>query len=296
MVGSSAQCTSMTRAQSGAERTVQVLRGRSTGRIVGTVPPSTTWLTIGTHNSPLSCAPVRRLHWSARLTLRRFCGCKQDTDEVAMMQAYAARIGQPKLSTSATMALLKQTISNNTEGCQTQDWPQNNMALKSGVATGSGGPTRTAALSSHLVTPLSDDLTVRVRNGTLQGVAVGVRSRAFKAIPYAAPPLGALRWQPPRQPEAWMGVRNASAFGPGCESSEDCLQLNVFAPRVAKSSRKRLPVMLFIHGGCWKSGSSSLYDGTDIVDFLGDVIVVTINCKCNSHALVAAGRLSDGCL
>ena len=57
-----------------------------------------------------------------RLTPHRFCGCKQDTDEVAMMKSYATRIGQPGLTTTQAQTLLKQTIANNTEGCRTQNW------------------------------------------------------------------------------------------------------------------------------------------------------------------------------
>lgn len=196
-----------------------------------------------------------------------------------MMKGYATRIGQPSLNTSAAISLLKQTILNNTEGCRTQDLQVYKNSLVSNVATESGEVVLAPGSNSQLFTSLDDDLTVHVRNGTLRGVAVGTRSRAFKGIPYAAPPVGLLRWQPPRQANSWTGTKNASAFGPGCETSEDCLHLNVFAPRGTNAGSKRMPVMLFIHGGCWKSGSSALYDGTDIVEFLGDVIVVTINCK-----------------
>ncbi|MET0143641.1 MAG: carboxylesterase family protein [Ilumatobacteraceae bacterium] len=117
---------------------------------------------------------------------------------------------------------------------------------------------------------------VKVDGGRLSGSVVGDVAR-FLGVPYAAPPVGDLRWQPPRPPASWSGVRDATSFGAQCAQasggSEDCLYLNVYAP--AKPHGK-VPVMLWIHGGSYVSGTGASYDPTPIVEG-GDVIVVTIN-------------------
>src|SRR5215213_4130525 len=115
---------------------------------------------------------------------------------------------------------------------------------------------------------------VRVENGLLTGVA-GTDSSisVFKGIPYAAPPVGDLRWQPPQPPLAWAGVRPADTFGPICPQfeqipgsfyqqefypeeepkSEDCLFLNVWT--AAGDATERRPVMVWFHGGAFTEGS-----------------------------------------
>ena len=114
---------------------------------------------------------------------------------------------------------------------------------------------------------------VRVRQGQLQGtVADGVM--VFKAVPFAAAPVGDLRWRAPRPAPKWSGVRPASAFSATCAQAEDCLYLNVYEPADARSSAK-LPVMVWIHGGAFVFGSGSNYDGTHFA--LQNVVVVTIN-------------------
>ena len=130
-----------------------------------------------------------------------------------------------------------------------------------------------------------DAASARVRDGALKGVvADGVAS--FKGIPYAAPPVGSLRWRPPAAPAKWTGARDASAFGPAClatgdgfgagpNQSEDCLTLNVWTP--AEHAGKTLPVMVWIHGGGFVGGASSarFYDGTS---FARDgVVLVSLN-------------------
>ncbi|HEY5412196.1 MAG TPA: carboxylesterase family protein [Caulobacteraceae bacterium] len=112
----------------------------------------------------------------------------------------------------------------------------------------------------------------RLDQGALAGTSSG-RIVAFKGIPYAAPPVGALRWKPPQPAASWTGARPATAFGPSCLQptgaaniggdpgpvSEDCLTLNVWAPRGSHG----LPVMVWIHGGGHRFGSASqpYYDG-----------------------------------
>ena len=115
---------------------------------------------------------------------------------------------------------------------------------------------------------------VKIDTGLLSGVTVdGVES--FKGIPFAAPPVGNLRWRAPQPAAKWDGVRAADKFGFACMQevrmppqtviprdvmSEDCLTLNVWRPVAAK----KLPVMVWIYGGALVTGSSALptYDGT----------------------------------
>ena len=127
--------------------------------------------------------------------------------------------------------------------------------------------------------------TVKVAQGTLHGAVAG-QVASFKGIPFAAPPVGDLRWRPPQPAKPWTGVRQAMEFGPQCmqmrqvnpgeNQSEDCLTLNVYTPANYKPGGK-LPVMVFIHGGSFTSGSGSLflYDGTHFAE--RGVVLVTVN-------------------
>lgn len=110
-------------------------------------------------------------------------------------------------------------------------------------------------------------------------------ARAFLGIPYARPPLGELRFQPPQPAERWHGVLEATAFGPSCmqnpgalsatgDLSEDCLTLNVYSPE--QPARGSLPVMVFIHGGAFVAGGSNQYDGWRLAQEYG-AVVVTLN-------------------
>lgn len=127
---------------------------------------------------------------------------------------------------------------------------------------------------------------VHIENGALQGVIEnGVV--VHRGIPFAAPPVGALRWRPPAAAPQWEGVRDASAYGPACPQpardnragghaevqSEDCLSLNVWAQEGARN----LPVMVWIHGGGHRVGAGSfpLYDGAALAR--QGVVLVTIN-------------------
>lgn len=117
--------------------------------------------------------------------------------------------------------------------------------------------------------------TVTVASGKLQGVAEG-RVESFKGIPFAAPPVGELRWRAPQGAAPWQGVRQAGAFGHDCMQqpfagddaplattpAEDCLYLNVWRPAHARG--KKLPVFVWIYGGGFVNGGSSpdIYQGT----------------------------------
>jgi para-nitrobenzyl esterase len=120
----------------------------------------------------------------------------------------------------------------------------------------------------------------------------GSRIEEFLGIPYAEPPVGELRWTPPRPHGSWAGVFKATNFGNICTQpdplgapvgSEDCLSLNIFRPSQHKNDDHgdrndgdRLPVMVWIHGGKYLIGGSADYDATPLVA-KGGVIVVTIN-------------------
>jgi para-nitrobenzyl esterase len=128
-------------------------------------------------------------------------------------------------------------------------------------------------------TPLAP---VRLDSGLVAGTTRDGINRYF-GIPYAAPPVGTLRWQAPQSVNPWTGVRKADAFGPVCRQtvdwikepqSEDCLSLNIWAP--AKPGK--YPVMVWIHGGGFRGGSGSQmgpHAGNGIVAH--DVILVSIN-------------------
>ena len=128
------------------------------------------------------------------------------------------------------------------------------------------------------------------RVDTRQGPVEGFTAKGalqFLGIPYAAPPVGDLRWRPPQPAAAWTGVRQATRFGPACaqvttlgvfagpaNANEDCLTLNVFTPRLGAAAKA--PVIVWIHGGGNVDGASSDYDASRLAS-LGDTVVVTIN-------------------
>jgi para-nitrobenzyl esterase len=150
---------------------------------------------------------------------------------------------------------------------------------------------------------LADDpAIVRVQGGLVRGSGDDIR--VFKGIPYAAPPVGRLRWRPPQPAPSWSGVRDAAAYGPACmqpgdelkEMSEDCLTVNVWAPRPAKNEAKnqakKLPVMVFFHGGGWLGDGSAkpLYDGTKLAR--RGVVLVTLNYRLGVLGFLAHPALS----
>lgn len=164
---------------------------------------------------------------------------------------------------------------------------------------------------------------VRTTNGHVQGTVddgLGV----YLGIPYAAPPIGALRWRPPEPAQRWEGVREATSFGPicpqiqspvaggieivpgefsedcpescegdaCCKGQEDCLTVNVWTP--AQSTDDALPILVWIHGGGWNigSGSQAIYDGTNLAR-QHDVVVVTFNYRLGPLGFLAHAGLSD---
>ncbi|WP_158915626.1 carboxylesterase/lipase family protein [Caulobacter sp. S45] len=141
-----------------------------------------------------------------------------------------------------------------------------------------------------------------VDSGALVGeVADGVAT--FKGIPFAAPPVGALRWRPPAAPQPWTGERDATRFGAGCPqkdgpdkggpqtSSEDCLFLNVWTPAEHPAGAS-LPVMVWIHGGGWRNGHGSdpAFDGKAFVH--DGVVLVTVNYRLGALGFFAHPALT----
>ncbi|MEZ4702353.1 MAG: carboxylesterase family protein [Rhodothermales bacterium] len=149
-----------------------------------------------------------------------------------------------------------------------------------------------------------------IETGTISGTAgMDASVHVFKGIPYAAPPVGALRWRAPEPAAAWEGVRNADTFGASCiqnlqgsrepwteefmvqgEISEDCLYLNVWT--AAASSEERRPVLVYIHGGGFSEGSGDIliYDGESLAK--KGLVVVTINYRMGILGFMAHPELS----
>jgi para-nitrobenzyl esterase len=142
---------------------------------------------------------------------------------------------------------------------------------------------------------------VTIDGGVVRGAVVpgGPGVYVFRGLPFAAPPVGHLRWRPPRPPADWPGVRDATRFAPSCPqppnpaltgpTSEDCLYLNVYTPTLGDSGDGGLPVLVWIHGGRFTLGAGRDYDGTKLA--ADGMVVVTIN-----HRLGALGFLAHPAL
>ena len=134
----------------------------------------------------------------------------------------------------------------------------------------------------------TEGLQVKTANGTLEGVSSsGIR--IFKGIPFAAPPVGDLRWREPMPAKNWTGVRKADKFGPRAMQrplfgdmnfrsdgvSEDCLYLNVWTP--AKSDKEKLPVLVYFYGGGLMAGDGSepRYEGEAMAR--RGIVTITVN-------------------
>lgn len=137
-------------------------------------------------------------------------------------------------------------------------------------------------------------------SGSVEGI-VEAGLCVFRGVPYARPPQGPLRWRPPQPPIPWPGQRDAGRFGPAApqngsvllqmqgltrlEQSEDCLYLNVWTPAL---DGKRRPILVWVHGGGFRSGTGSepIYDPSVLV-LENDVVVVTLNYRLGAFGFLA---------
>jgi para-nitrobenzyl esterase len=161
------------------------------------------------------------------------------------------------------------------------------------------------ALASPSFATIKDP--VRVEQGLLAGAdGRNPDLRVYRGIPFAAPPVGDLRWKPPQPATSWQGVRQATQFGNACfqppypsnrlygdsppRISEDCLYLNIWTP--AKSADDRLPVMVWIHGGGFEHGTGAAagYDGENLAG--KGAVVVTINYRLGIFGFLALPELT----
>jgi len=145
--------------------------------------------------------------------------------------------------------------------------------------------------------------TVKTESGLVSGGGTGVR--VYRGIPYAAAPVGPLRWRPPAPPPHWQGVRRSIEFGPACpqavsltlaganlpKQSEDCLTLNIWTP--ALHANQRLPVLVSIHGGGFVAGAASLdvYDGEGFAR--QGLVFVSVNYRLGVFGFLAHPALAN---
>ncbi len=147
-----------------------------------------------------------------------------------------------------------------------------------------------------LAGPMAETASGPVAGRSEDGIAV------YRGLPYAAPPVGDLRWRPPQPVRKWTEPRDATAFGPACmqsgeawppwspagPTSEDCLTLNVWSPEGGHG----LPVMVWIHGGGWSAGSAAIaaYDGAALAR--RGVVLVTLNYRVGPFGFMAHPALT----
>lgn len=164
-----------------------------------------------------------------------------------------------------------------------------------------------AALTIALSAPVhADSLIVKTAQGKVRGKTINDgKVRAFLGLPYAAAPIGALRWKAPEPPVKRKGLRDAASYGAHCAQnhvwddmvfedsgqSEDCLFLNVYAP-ASSQPKKKLPVMFWIHGGGYFAGASSepRHNG-DFLPLKG-VVLVTFNYRLGVFGFLATADLA----
>ena len=171
--------------------------------------------------------------------------------------------------------------------------------------------TAAAVAAATTTTPAAISDPVAIATGRISGVTLPSGVRAFKGIPFAAPPIGDLRWKEPQPPARWDGVRKAEQFGNVCvqpsqlnrvpnnvtvdlpdspKTNEDCLYLNVWTS--ANRAGERLPVMVWIFGGAYTEGggSSKHNDGESLAK--KGVVLVTFNYRLGPFGFFAHPELT----
>jgi len=174
------------------------------------------------------------------------------------------------------------------------------LGLFTAACSDDGGPGAAAAKAPQWT---GDPLT-RTQSGPVRGVEgkPGTGTWVWKAVPFAKPPVGPLRWRAPRDPDPWNGVRETSDFCEPCAQyffvggltygSEDCLYLNVWRPR---TSETRLPVYFWIHGGGNSIGTASTddYNGANLAG-RSNLVVVTVNYRLGPFGWFTHRALREG--
>ncbi|MGX7678711.1 carboxylesterase/lipase family protein [Jatrophihabitans sp. DSM 45814] len=159
--------------------------------------------------------------------------------------------------------------------------------------------TRAAANSLGIPSRTGADPVVATQPGFVRGTAV-TGGYAFRGLPYAAPPIGNLRWRPPQPATSWRGVRDATQYAPSCPQkpslfkppgpqSENCLYLNVSAPTLRHDAKR--PVLVWIHGGGFTQDGALNYDATKLA--ANGVVVVTINYRLGVFGFLAHPALAS---
>ena len=153
---------------------------------------------------------------------------------------------------------------------------------------------------------------IKTTSGSVSGVvetAKKVQVETFKGIPYAAPPVGALRWRAPAPPTSWSGTKVADKFGAACpqganamtkfykvDISEDCLFLNIYRP-LNTSVGDNMPVMIFFHGGSYVVGAASffVYEAAERIAQSQNIIIVTANYRLQALGFLGGNLLQRPC-
>jgi len=158
------------------------------------------------------------------------------------------------------------------------------------------------SISATLAATSGLETVVKIDSGWVSGSGTAVRS--YKGIPFAAPPVGDLRWKAPQPAKHWGGIRKADKFPAQCSqlgpplptmpeepTSEDCLYLNLWAP--ATHTKSKLPVMVFFYGGAFRHGSAStpLYASGGLTKATG-IILVNVNYRVGPLGFLAHPALS----
>lgn len=166
-------------------------------------------------------------------------------------------------------------------------------------------PAIAIALMAHPALASDSPPVVDIVTGSLSGVHDGKTGlNVYKGIPYAAPPVGPLRWKPPQPAAGWTGVRQADHFGPRCMQraifndmvfrsdgmGEDCLYLNVWTP--AHGPGEKLPVLVYFYGGGFIGGDGSepRYDGASLARH--GIVTVTVNYRLDVFGFLALPALA----
>ncbi len=156
-----------------------------------------------------------------------------------------------------------------------------------------------SCVSTNSVLALSKSTEVATKSGPVVGVQAEDGVEMFLGIPYAAPPVGDLRWKSPQPVAPWSEPLVADSFGPACPqkrgakivegTNEDCLRLNVWTPNTKPT--KKLPVMVWFHPGSFSINSGNRWVGKNLAK-LGDIIVVSMNYRLNVFGFLALEELN----